>query len=471
MIAIIGSGMAGMFAARALSRLGRPVTLFEADAPTPFEGADSAFAGWQRPGVAQLRQPHAARAIIRKLLQQRDAPLLQAMIDAGMVEWNFHLLALEDPAIGHDPELVGLLGRRPTLEGPLRSVVEKTPGVTIVREPVRGLLFEGEGGAKRVAGVLTDSGAIRFDTVIEASGRRSKISEWLEAAGTGRPHEETVNCSLAYYSRYFRFRPGVDIPRGPYPSGPSASMQGVHFTMNRTDHRTFSLMLGVAPWQEEFRGLRHEAAFMQFVRGLPGASAWLEPAVSEPIWKVEPFAGLVNRYKRFARDGLPMVEGLYVVGDARFHTNPIHGWGMSFALQTSYLLEDLFRAVADPRERQARFEQQADAHAWTYYKASAAEDDARAVLWKKEIPLSVRGEAGSYRHFLTTIIPASFKDQWIFRKVTRRLHLLDGPEDILADEEVMRRAERIGATLNQSLSADQLVAMAVEAAAPAAQAV
>lgn len=469
MIAIIGSGMSGMFAARALAMAGQHVTIFETDAPCAYADADTAFTDWQRPGVAQLRQPHAARSVIRLLLQQRDPQLLQAMLDSGMVEWKFHLLSVDDPEIGHDPELVGLLGRRPTLEVPLRHIVEKTPNVTLVRKTVQNLLVEGEGLARRVAGVITADGPLHFDAVIEASGRRSKISDWLEAAGVGRPHEESVDCGLTYYSRYFRFRPGVEIARGPYPSGPSASMQGVHFTMNRTDHNTFSLMLGVAPWQEAFRGLRHEGAFMNFVRSLPGADAWLDPAVSTPIWKVEPFAALVNRYRRFSRDGAPMIDGLYIAGDARFHTNPIHGWGMSFALQTSYLLADLFSTVADPRERLARFEGEADAHAQTYYSASASEDEARSALWRNLVPLSERGEPGTYRNFLTTIVPAAFKDQWIFRKVMRRLHLLDHPADILHDEEVHRRAARIGATLNQTFTHAQLVALATEAAGQVAE--
>lgn len=469
MIAIIGSGMAGMFTARALARAGRPVTLFETDAPSPGPDADADFARWQRPGVAQLRQPHAARSIIRKLLTQHDPELLQAMLDAGMVEWKFHLYSVEDPEIGHDPELVGMLGRRPTLEAPLRRTVEATPGITIVRKPVKQLLVEAVEGRQRVSGIVTADGPQRFDAVIDASGRRSRIADWLEAAGAGRPHEESVECGLSYYSRYFRFKPGVKIERGPYPSGPSASMQGVHFTMNRTDHQTFSLMLGVAPWQEEFKGLRHEAAFMRFVRSLPDADTWLNPSLSEPIWKVEPFAGLVNRYRSFARDGRPLVDGLYVMGDARFHTNPIHGWGMSFALQSAYLLAGLFDTVPDDRERERRFEHEADRHARTYFGASAAEDEARTVLWKNTLPLSERGEPGSYRYFLTRIVPAAFKDQWIFRKVTRRLHLLDHPEEILHDAEVHRRAERIDATLNQTYSYAQLVALAVEATGQVAE--
>ena len=460
-IGIIGAGMSGFFTARAMARAGHQVVLLEADNPPPGD-VETSFMQWNRTGVAQFRQPHAARSIIVKRLRERDPQLLQAMIDGGMVPWEFHLLGLPHEDGGtHDPELLGLLGRRAALEVPLRNLVLSMPGVRLVRTTVQNLLFS-VGSPRRVEGVLTSDGPMRFDSTVDSSGRRSRVADWLGAAGIEPPPAQSNECGIVYYSRNFRFRPGVEVPRGSYPSGPGATMAGVHFTMNRTDARSFTLMLGVTPDQEEFRALRQEAVFMNFASSLPDANLWLAPKISEPIWKVEPFAGLTNRYRPWSRDGRPLVADLYVIGDARFHTNPVHGWGMSFALQMSYMLADAFAAHADPLARLSAFEQQADAYARRYFEASSCEDAARRQLWT-DLDFRNRGEPGTYRHYLTSVQPALYKDQVIFRALTRRLHLLDDPAQVLGNQAVQERAARIGASLNQRLSRAQLVQRALEA--------
>lgn len=454
MIGIVGGGMGGLFCARALARKGFAVTIFETD--KPHEGdIDDAFAAWKRPGVAQLRQPHAARSLIPKLLKKNDPELYAAIVKAGMVEWPFHLLAIDDPEIGHDPDLFALLGRRPALEVPLRGLVEKTPGVRIIQTTVKNLVWDQSGDRPKVVGVITTDGEHRFAQTVLSAGRRNRLPEWLASAGVNLPPEQTWECGITYYSRYYRFRPGAEIPRGQYPSGPSGSLPCIHYTMNRTDHNTFSFMLGVAPWRDELKALRHDAVFSEFVATLPGVNAWLHPDKCDPIRSVEPFAGLVNRYRRFQDDDGPLVDGLYVVGDTRFHTNPIYGWGMAFALYQSYVLADAFDEERGERAQLARFEREVDTFARSYFDASSREDAARSELWRGD---RNRGEPGSYRYFLTSVLPAVYRDQWIFRKVTRRMHLLDHPEEIHRDKEVLRRAEKIDARLDDRFTDTELIA-------------
>ncbi len=379
MIGIIGGGMGGLFAAR----VGHQVTIFAPDVASPATDADDAFQTWRRPGVPQLRQPHAMCAIIRELLMRRDPELWKNILAKGMKEWDFHLYGVGEEPIQHDPELIGMLGRRPTLEMAVRETVASMPNVSFVTKAIKDIVVSATDGEHSVTGVVTsDDQKFSCDYVVDSSSRRSRAIEWVERADFGKPHEEALEFGILYYSRYFRFNPGVSMPRGPYPSGPSATLPCVHYTMNRTDLGTFSLMVCIAPWQAEFKELRHEAVVMNFVRSLPGVADWLDPSKSAPIWKVEPFGGLVNRYRRFTDNGKPMVPGLCVIGGACFHTNPIYGWGAAFALPQSYVLADAFAGHGMAIERQAKFEDEINGFA-------------RIELWKGEKPDSDRGEPGT----------------------------------------------------------------------------
>jgi hypothetical protein len=220
--------------------------------------------------------------------------------------------------------------------------------------------------------------------------------------------------------------------------------------MNKTDDNTFSLMLGVAPWVPIFKNLRDDRVHMDVARALPGMAAWLDPAVSEPIWRVEPFGGLVNRYRRFMIEDEPLFRNFFVLGDSRFHTNPIFGWGMGMALQQACMLVDAFSGHDDEASRMRSFEQAADAYALDHYEASAGEDRARAAYWRGD--LGARQEPGTYEYFVTQVQPAAFKDQVIFQAVTRRLHLLDGSNAILTNDEVNARAAKIPRTDHKKMT-------------------
>jgi 2-polyprenyl-6-methoxyphenol hydroxylase-like FAD-dependent oxidoreductase len=89
-------------------------------------------------------------------------------------------------------------------------LAEAEPRVDVRRGvAVRGLTTRGAHGVPHVDGVRTESGdELRADLVVDATGRRSPLPEWVREAGAGPLHEETEDSRFVYYTRYFRSRDG-----------------------------------------------------------------------------------------------------------------------------------------------------------------------------------------------------------------------------------------------------------------------
>ena len=75
--------------------------------------------------------------------------------------------------------------------------------------------------AAHVTGVrLNDSEILGADLVIDAMGRRSKLTEWLEMIGAPTPHVESEDSGFVYYTQYFK---GSESP---VPSVPHSHRSG-----------------------------------------------------------------------------------------------------------------------------------------------------------------------------------------------------------------------------------------------------
>src|SRR6266481_4063763 len=60
-------------------------------------------------------------------------------------------------------------------------------------------------GIPHVTGVRTRDGEeVSADLIIDATGRASKLPDWLAAIGARRPIEEAEDSGFIYYSRFFR---------------------------------------------------------------------------------------------------------------------------------------------------------------------------------------------------------------------------------------------------------------------------
>lgn len=444
---VVGGGIAGLGSALALSRRGRRVVLLERDPKPPPADADGMWREWPRPGLPQGHHIHGFLARSRTLLKQHAPDVVEAMLAVGVGEQSLADRAPDGGGRPGDELLVTLRSRRPVFEGVLRRVVEAEPNVELrAGSAVAGLVVD-RTGSHRVVGVrLRSDEELRAETVVDASGRTSRVLAWLAEAGAPAPHDESCDSGLVYYNRYFQLRPGAEPP--PARLGPH-SMRGdlpyLGYAAGLADNRAFVWNLVVPAFDRELRLLRHDDAWMAAARALPAAAPWVKPERAEPLDHVQSMGGLRCVLRRFVVDGRPVAPGLHVIGDALVHTTPTFGYGASLALTHAYALADALDAHADPAAQALAFDAAVWPEARRAYNYAVASDAAR-----------VRGFRGNPQpenpyHFAYTALPfATARDGQLFRAWARQGQLVDPPGTLLENERLMARAREIVAELRRS---------------------
>jgi 2-polyprenyl-6-methoxyphenol hydroxylase-like FAD-dependent oxidoreductase len=215
-IVLIGAGVVGLGAAMLLAGDGHQLTVLERDPAMPPAEPVDAWERWQRPGVNQFRLPHSFLARFRAVLDAELPEVAAALQAAGGLRRNFIRDVLPAEMTGGwrdgDERYEVLTGRRPVVEAVFAAQAEKAPGVEVRRgTAVTGLLSGAAAlpGVPHVVGVRTKAGeSIPADLVVDMSGRRSALPDWLQGIGAQRPAEELEDSGFMYYGCHFRSADG-----------------------------------------------------------------------------------------------------------------------------------------------------------------------------------------------------------------------------------------------------------------------
>jgi 2-polyprenyl-6-methoxyphenol hydroxylase-like FAD-dependent oxidoreductase len=448
-VVVMGAGVAGLSTALALARSDHEVVVLERDAAHPPDDPSRA-PEWERLGVPHFLQPHAFLGRGIKELRHHAPDVYQALLDAGAEELRLFDKMPGSPLVDEDKDLLFLGCRRPVIEWVMRRVVSAEPNVEIrAGVAATGLRWDQDDtGAPRGSGVTTAQGVVPADLIVDAMGRSSPLSDWIEDASGGRPETRSDDCGIVYYSRYFRFHPGQSRPEGPWLLGPRSELGYMETGTFWGDKGTFALVQQIRANDRELRVLRHAEQFMASLRSQPAVAALIEEDVSEPITPVLPMGQLRNTFKEFVKQDRPVISGVIAIGDARCHTNPRYAWGLSLALAEGFLLADLVAEHGrDAEALTVAFESGANAWASTAFRSSSATDNERKLYWSGA-PIDFTTPAGALQLFLLMTFPvAGMKDAEIFRKAVRRIMLLDDPRTVESDHELLGRAETIARAL------------------------
>ncbi len=459
-VIIIGGSIAGLITSLAMARDGHQVTILEKD-PTPMpETPAEAFTLWKRYGSPQVMHSHAFLARMHNLIRDREPEFLKRLLEYGAEELTFQDNArqhFENPEfIPSDDDIVLLACSRVTFEWVLRRHVIET-GLVSFRDGVEVLELIAEKGdsVPIVTGVrVSDHGGepedLSGDLVVDASGRRTKLADWLEAIGAGELEAVSSPCGIFYSSRFYRLLEGVNRPNEDGFVG--GDLGYVKFGIFPADGNTFSITLAAAPDDDAMRAVLRTDGYDRCANAIPLVKEWVDPEVSEPISDANGMANLNNMHRLTVKDGEPLALGLIAIGDSRVHANPLTGRGCTLAWLCAYALADAARQHPDDLRALALAQNSVvenDCAPWLEAQMNQDVDaiEVNRLVREGEDPYQVENDDGTTNEkaYMRCLIrdglgPASREDFEINRILSRVAHMLDMPKNILNRPETMQKS-------------------------------
>ena len=335
---VVGSGMAGLVAARVLSDRFDQVTVIEKDAAPTEPGF--------RAGIPQGRHFHALIPGGLKIVSDLMPGLLEDLRAAGSLrprpdQFYFFLPEGKSYAMGamlkEPPPATGdsiYVQTRGLLEFSVRQHVEALGNVNFRYDTRVRDLLHADG---RVLGIVdADGGELRGDLTLDAMGRTGRTVEWIKEMGYDAPDENVVNCDFAYTSVFMRpDDPGVfeDVGFFVFPLLTSEHPARGGALVRMEDG---TLLVSCGGRYGDFPPRDFEG-FLEFLATTPPSPMHDIVAQSKPVGAPAQYRFPKGIRRRFDQlDQFP--EGLLPIGDSICHYNPVYGQGMSAASRQAIAL-------------------------------------------------------------------------------------------------------------------------------------
>jgi 2-polyprenyl-6-methoxyphenol hydroxylase-like FAD-dependent oxidoreductase len=438
---VIGGSMAGLLAARVLSDHFSQVTLIERD---KFNDAPES-----RRGQPQTRHLHGLLAGGRTILETYF-PGLTASLQAGgatlgdmgqVARWHIS----GGYRVQYESGMKALMMSRPFLEWHVRQRVLQLPnlkvldGCTVAEllstpdgEQVTGVRLQSKRQQESEPILSTDLPA---NLVVDASGRGTIATRWLEALGYALPPETQVTVNVGYATRIFRRQP-TDLSNAKLllisPDPPQHHRSGVAFPIEGD-----RWIVTLASWGEASLPQSPES-FLEFARSLPAPDIYDLICNAEPLSEVVGYrypASLRRHYERLTR----VPAGFLLIGDALCSFNPTYGQGMTSAALQAETLDQLLKEHSSLTPLARKFFQRVARIVDIPWQLAVGEDFRFATTVGRKTPVT-----DTFNWYATHVYRATHTDPNVYTAFLRVMNLLASPLSLLHPQILWRvwRANR-----------------------------
>ncbi len=344
---IIGSGIAGLCAARVLSDYYDQVHIVERDTwpekPTP------------RAGIPQSFHLHRLGLSGKEAMQNLFPGLIDELLERGAVttrskKWRV-VSRFGQSEIGAPAEYA--FCSRSLLEFTIRQRVQALPN-TIFSPALAVIGLQMDPDHTRITGVQVRSHdqtkqlpTLTADLIIDASGRSSKTTQWLQRLNYEVPEPERLKTAIGYSTRYYRVSPRINQEMAStlifdHPEKQIRAAFGLQVENNQW-HVTLYGAGGHYPATDD-NGFEQQIrqAISPVLADMLQTEA--EPTLSPRGYRLPE----CQRYHFEQMENWP--TGLLVIGDAFCNVDPIYGHGMTIAaLEAEMLANNLREHQTNPQ--------------------------------------------------------------------------------------------------------------------------
>ena len=340
---IIGGNISGLLASRVLVNHFDEVIILERDKFPKYPDF--------RPGVSQGKHVHLVLARANQILEQFFPGINQQLKEYGaeMVKMGEELAVLTYYGwrIQHSRGLQLLTFTQPLLEWCIRNRLTGISAIKMIAGcRVTGLIsdhnrYTVRGVRCRFMNDLNDKQNLFGELVIDATGRFSRMPEWLKDIGYKPPKETIIDPFLGYASRLYE-------------------MSDMQFLSDSFRRNWKALLLTGKPPDTPFGGVllpvegkrwhitlvgigknypsNDETNFLQFARSLRSRIIYDIIKKARPLSPITGYRAM-NNQRRYYEKMIRWPDGLIIIGDALCAFNPVYAQGITVAAMEVMMLD------------------------------------------------------------------------------------------------------------------------------------